>query len=208
MKVSFFTMLSATIMFLGCEDTPIRSSLLASTPEPIVGLVPDTTVQDTVLFFNRMNSTWLLDNQLYSGYAVSHYPDGTQSSRAGFLNGKKHGCDQMWYPDGHLKQIVSYHLGKPHGEKKKWAPEPDHVLISHYQYENGKPHGEQLQWYPTSELFKRLNMEMGREEGIQQAYRKNGVVYANYEARNGRIYGMKKTKLCYGLEDEVVQYVN
>ena len=46
---------------------------------------------------------------------------------------------------------------------------------------------------------------MGREEGLQQGFRKNGVVYANYEARDGRFYGLKKAKLCYGLEDENIK---
>lgn len=47
---------------------------------------------------------------------------------------------------------------------------------------------------------------MGREEGLQQAFRRNGYLYANYEARNGRIFGLKKAALCYGLEDENIQY--
>jgi antitoxin component YwqK of YwqJK toxin-antitoxin module len=70
----------------------------------------------------------------------------------------------------------------------------------------GKAHGEQKQWYPTGELYKKLNMNMGKEEGIQQAFRKNGDLYANYEAKEGRIFGLKKAALCYGLEDENIKY--
>lgn len=49
---------------------------------------------------------------------------------------------------------------------------------------------------------------MGMEEGIQQTFRKNGALYANYEAKEGRIFGLKKAALCYGLEDQSIQYEN
>lgn len=47
---------------------------------------------------------------------------------------------------------------------------------------------------------------MGKEDGIQQAFRENSALYANYEAKEGRIFGLKKTALCFGLEDENIQY--
>ena len=46
---------------------------------------------------------------------------------------------------------------------------------------------------------------MGKEEGIQQAFRKNGDLYANYEAKNGRIFGLKKASLCFGLENQKIK---
>ena len=101
---------------------------------------------------------------------------------------------------------TNYHEGKINGEKKSWSPDSIHVLISHLNYVNGKPHGEQKKYYPTGELFKILNLNMGKEEGMQQAFRKNGALYANYEAREGRIFGLKKSQLCYQLDDEEVQY--
>ena len=51
-------------------------------------------------------------------------------------------------------------------------------------------------------------MNMGKEEGIQKAFRENGDLFANYEAKGGRNYGLKRAFLCVGLEDEVVQYEN
>jgi antitoxin component YwqK of YwqJK toxin-antitoxin module len=69
-------------------------------------------------------------------------------------------------------------------------------------------HGEQKQWHQTGEIYKKIHLNMGREEGIQQAYRKNGALYANNEAKNGRIFGLRKATLCDGLEDENVKYEN
>ncbi len=37
------------------------------------------------------------------------------------------------------------------------------------------------------------------------AFRKNGVLFTNYEARNGSVFGLKKAALCFGLADENIQ---
>ena len=91
-------------------------------------------------------------------------------------------------------------------KKKSWVNDVNHTMVSHLNYYMGKAHGIQMKWYPTGEIFKVLNLHMGIEEGMQRAFRKNGALYANYEARNGRVFGLKKAALCYSLEDEKVQY--
>ncbi len=62
-----------------------------------------------------------------------------------------------------------------------------------------------MQWYKGGAKFKELNLVNGREEGLQKAWRENGKIYNNYEAKNGRIFGLKRSNLCYKLEDEEVQ---
>ena len=42
----------------------------------------------------------------------------------------------------------------------------------------------------------------GQEEGLQRAWRQNGKLYVNYEAKHGRIFGLKRASLCYELNDE------
>lgn len=168
--------------------------------------IPDTIVDKATLWYNNKKSLWTLNEVPYSGYAESYYQDSTLRERIVILNGRKETLTNLWYPNGNLKQIANYHNGKLHGEKKVWSA--DTVLLSHLNYQSGKPHGEQKTWYPTGELHKRLNINMGKEEGIQQAFRKNGALYANYEARAGRIFGLKKASLCFGLEDESINYEN
>ncbi|MEM7512572.1 MAG: toxin-antitoxin system YwqK family antitoxin, partial [Bacteroidota bacterium] len=46
----------------------------------------------------------------------------------------------------------------------------------------------------------------GKEEGLQQAWRENGKIYNNYEAKNGRIFGLKRANLSYELDNEIIQY--
>ncbi len=33
----------------------------------------------------------------------------------------------------------------------------------------------------------------------------NGKLYANYEAIDGRVYGLKRANLCFDLNDETIQ---
>lgn len=46
---------------------------------------------------------------------------------------------------------------------------------------------------------------MGAKEGLQQAFRRNGDLFANYEAFNSKIR-VKKEALCIELDNEKVQY--
>lgn len=201
----FLSLLSISFLFLlGCSEQ--KGKLIANNTADTVIEVPDTLVEKSVLKYNHKTSIWTLNDVPYSGFAVSYYPDKSLKEKFGILNGKKHSNFIQWYPDGHFKNVAAYDKGKLHGEKKIWSQDSTHILIAHYNYHTGWPHGEQKKWYPTGELFKKMNLNRGKEEGMQQAFRKNGALYANYEAREGRIFGLKKAKLCYSLEDENVKY--
>ncbi|MEO9871198.1 toxin-antitoxin system YwqK family antitoxin [Ekhidna sp.] len=203
MKIIFWMSLLASFLLIGCSAEKAQSP--ESDSAEIFLEVPNITTVKSTLHYDHQISLWLLNGQPYSGFAVSYYPDSTLMERIGILDGKKQNEAIKWYPDGHFKNVSNYHQGKQHGEKKIWANDSTHVLIAHYNFRKGKAHGEQKKWYPTGELFNVLNLNMGKEEGLQKAFRKNGALYANYEAREGRIFGLKKAALCYGLEDETVR---
>lgn len=168
--------------------------------------IPDVTHNLKKLAYKPNTSSWVLGDSVYSGWVVAHYPNGQQKSRMGILQGKKQDSAFQWYSDGHIKQKAYYHENALHGEKKNWAPDSAHLLVAHLNYYLGKAHGEQRKWYGTGELYQIMHLNLGKEEGMQQAFRPNGDLYVNYEARNGRIFGLKRTALCYELEDEEVQY--
>ena len=191
-------------LFQSCEEEQATSKLSPTLAEKEIH-IPETTRDKSELTYNRNVSLWKEKNRTYSGYAVSKYPDGSIEEKFGIYKGKKQNKLTKYFPDGNLKQVSHYHNGKLHGEKKTWSSDTSHVLLSHLNYHSGKAHGVQKKWYVTGERYKILNLNMGKEEGIQQAYRKNGVLYANYEARNGRIFGLKKSNLCFTLENEEVQ---
>lgn len=201
-----YTWIFIVSIFLVCCNTknPSKDSSLVK-PKNTLVKVPDTMAHKSSLFYNTKNSLWTLNDSLYSGYAVSFYPDNSLKEKIGILKGKVHDKAIQWFINGDYKSIINYKHGKLHGDKKFWVQDSSsHVLVSHYKYISGEPHGEQKKWYPTGELFKKMNINMGREEGIQQAFRKNGDLYSNYEARNGRIFGLKKSTLCFRLEEEKV----
>ncbi|MFY0592311.1 toxin-antitoxin system YwqK family antitoxin [Roseivirga sp.] len=170
--------------------------------------VPEITIEKSMLQYDPKISLWLLNGKPFSGFAISHYEDGSLMEKIGILDGKRENKVIKWYPDGHFKNITNYHEGKLHGEKKVWTSDSSHVLIAHYNFYLGRAHGKQRKWYSTGEPYKILTLNMGKEEGIQQAFRENGALYANYEARGGRIFGLKKAALCYGLEEESFQARN
>ncbi len=208
MKHLFLITFALSAFLISCTEETKTTAVIPLTPNPVVTSlkVPNKTVDKSALYYNTKNSLWTLNDQLYSGYAISYYQDSIPKEKIGILNGRKQNQALQWYQDEHYKQVANYHKGKLHGEKKMWSSDPNHTLIAHLNYHLGKANGEQKKWYPTGELFKKLNLNMGKEEGIQQAFRKNGALFANYEARNGRIFGLKKASLCYGLEDENIQY--
>lgn len=193
-------------LMISCAEDRNEKKVHHLNPDVSSVTIPDRVVNKSSLNYDNRTSLWSLNNEPFSGYMVSFYQDSTLKEKAGILDGKKQNQFIEWYPDGKLKQVAHYHKGKLHGEKKRWSTDTSYILISHLNYHLGKAHKEQKQWYPTGELFKKLNMNMGKEEGIQQAFRKNGALYANYEAKDGRVFGLKKTALCFGLEDENIQY--
>ena len=195
-------------LLFGCSKPTTKKTEEKVYPQKTVFSLPPITIDKSMLYFNRKKSIWTLDNQLFSGYAVAYYPDSTLKEKIGFLEGRKQNNATVYYPDGHKKFVQHYYRGKLHGEKKIWTADTSHTLIAHLNYHFGKAHGEQKKWYSTGEIFKKLNLNMGIEEGIQQAFRKNGNLFANYEARAGRIFGLKKAALCFDLEDEKMKYEN
>lgn len=203
LNLAFAFLISGLV--LSCTEQGKTKSLVSTNSFEAQIDIPIETVDQSLLNYNNKISLWTLNNQPYSGFAVLFYNDGTLNEKITLYKGKKENQSKQWYRDGNLKQIANYHKGKLHGEKKTWSSDSTHSLLSHLNYRSGKPHGEQKIWYSTGELHKRLNLNMGREEGLQQAFRQNGASYANYEAKNGRIFGLKKAKLCYGLKEEEIE---
>lgn len=197
-----FSLLLFCAVCVSCSSSD-STKKLAPKEEVVETLeVPETTVDKALLTYDRMISVWMHNGALFSGNAVSKFADGSLKERFGVLNGRKQNEAISWHPTGQVKNMAHFHLGKLHGEKKTWSEDSTHILIAHLNYVHGKAHGEQKFWYPTGEIFKIIHLEMGREEGIQQAFRKNGKLFANYEAKAGRIFGLKKAALCFGLEDQ------
>ena len=198
----FFPLL---LVIISCDETNKTKTALDENQKDTKVTIPDLCVNKEQIEYDYKTSTFSTNGELFSGYMVSFYHNGTLKEKIGIAYGRKQNQSSYWFTNGKLKQVATYHNGYLHGERKLWSNDSVYTLVSHLNYYLGKAHGVQKQWYKTGELYKKFNLNMGKEEGIQQAFRKNGDLYANYEARNGRIFGLKKSTLCYGLEDEKVQ---
>ncbi len=170
--------------------------------------IPDIEFGMDEVLFNKSNSLWILksDSSEVSGYISKHYADGLLAVKFGVAAGKREGSLMAYFPDGKLKFQETYRNNRLHGRVKRWTLQNGHQLIVQLNYLDGRLNGEQRKWYSTGELHKLMNMRKGKEDGMQQAFRKNGALYANYEAKNGRTFGMKRSNLCYELDNEKIVY--
>ncbi|MCI4667335.1 MAG: toxin-antitoxin system YwqK family antitoxin [Bacteroidia bacterium] len=143
-------------------------------------------------------------NEAFTGLAIDSMEDGTLVEETEYLEGKRQGTLRKWFPNGQLSYEAFYENGKLHGQVRSWWTNGNLRSLNHYQ--TGELHGEQWQWYKSGAKFKKRLLEMGREEGLQQCWRENGKIYNNYEAKNGRIFGLKRANLCYRINNEIVQF--
>ncbi len=188
---------AATLVSACAPDTRI------SEEEPLAVEISEIEVIKDDLELRPIEGRWYWNSKPFDGYAVKCYADGQTAERIPYLNGKKEGVAFKWYQDGVLMKKAFYNTNRLHGEIRTWWPNGSPATA--WNYKNGSKDGEQKAWYPNGQLSRKTNFNMGLEEGMQQAWLENGKIYVNYEAKNGRTFGLRKAKLCYELKDEIVQ---
>lgn len=167
--------------------------------------VPAMEVAHEQLKLLPAKGEWHYQNAPYNGWSVrATSPAKPTVERAGFVNGKRHGLLERWYPDGTLAYSANYVHGKLHGLTKSWWSNGNQRSQS--TFVNGVAHGTHNEWYTSGKPFKEMHVVHGQEKGMQRAWRENGKLYCNYEARDGRTFGLKRGKLCFQLNDETVQH--
>lgn len=142
-------------------------------------------------------------DSLFTGTALSYYEAGTLSEMTTYVDGKKDGRTQKWFRDGRPSYVALYRSNRIEGSSISWWQ--DGTLRSVANFLDGKVNGVQIDWYRSGALFRERVFVAGVEEGVQRAWRENGKIYVNYEARNGRVFGLKRASLCYELSDEEIQ---
>lgn len=155
------------------------------------------------LVLNPLEGVWYYEGHPFTGYALNYHPNGVLAEQIGYFQGKKEGMTRKWFSSGMLRSQGNYVRNRLNGEYKSWWP--NGVLSTTSRYKMGVKHGEQCKWYPTGQLARVTRLNLGKEEGLQQAWLASGKIYANYEAKNGRFFGLKRSNLCYELKDEIVQ---
>lgn len=196
------------LLFVACFTNCKQASNNASSNGGVVfdentSIVIDSMeVAKSQLVLNQLEGTWYFNSKPYNGYSLKFYANGGLEERLGFYEGKRQGIAKRWSESGVLRVESYYHQNKLVGDYKSWWE--NGVLAEASFYENGLKQGEEKQWYDSGQLSKLRRLVDGNENGMQQAWLKNGTLYINYEAKNGRVFGLLRSNLCYQLENEVV----
>ncbi|ANW95285.1 hypothetical protein AXE80_02830 [Wenyingzhuangia fucanilytica] len=163
-----------------------------------------STVSYDSLVKNTTNGLMMYNGTLFTGVAKL-YADDSRSLKyfVTYQAGLKNGTCKRWYDNGNINYETQYIKGRKQGLTKIWYKNGQ--LQSESTYYKGVLHGKEQVWYPTGELQKERNLVYGQEQGMQKAWRKNGKLYANYEAVNGRIFGLLGANMCYEVENEKVK---
>lgn len=139
-------------------------------------------------------------NQPFSGTTVSYYSDSVISETIDYVKGKREGFHKKWFQNGKLSFESNYINGLLNGTSKSWWK--NEKLRSKSTFLEGKVNGKQYEYFDSGAKFKETNFEEGIATGMQMAWRRNGKIYNNFEVKNGRVFGLKRSKLCFELEDE------
>lgn len=161
------------------------------------------TVPKDSLVLNGNEGNWYYKKKLFSGYAVKYYPNDSLQEKTGFLNGKKQNEYRQWFSNGVLKLVSNYNKNVLEGSYKSWWSNGN--LASEVNYVKGKKQGVELKWFKDGTLSRKRNLVDGLEDGLQKAWLQNGKLYVNYEAKNGRVFGMKRANSCYQLKNEKIE---
>lgn len=83
---------------------------------------------------------------------------------------QRHGVVQTHWPNGTLRREATYRDGEYDGTYRTW-------------YQSGRP-------------YERRRYTHGHEDGLQQAWTESGDLYINYEAKDGRHFGLVNSTPC------------
>jgi antitoxin component YwqK of YwqJK toxin-antitoxin module len=198
--ILFFIVIVFTIS--GCKEAfdSKNNTTVTQKEQPIV--ISNVEVLKEALVLDGNKGRWYYKDKPYTGYSLKYYPNGVLEEKLGFFNGRREGIAKRWTKNEKLQLESYYKNNKLDGVYKTWWENGE--LSGQSFYENGVKQGEEKQWFPDGQMFKLRNFADGKEHGFQKAWLANGKLYVNYEAKNGRIFGMRRASSCVRLEDEVV----
>ncbi|WP_372937148.1 toxin-antitoxin system YwqK family antitoxin [Seonamhaeicola sp.] len=199
LKLTFIIILISCIV--SCKQESNKKVDIANNEEQSI-LIDSLTVLKTDLVLNPIEGKWYYKGNPFNGYSVKYYANGALAEKLGFIKGKREGVGRRWSKTGVLREEFYYKYNRLDGTYKMWWD--NGVLEAEINYVNGLKQGEEKEWYPNGKLAKLRQLVDDKEHGLQKAWLQNGKLYVNYEAKNGRIFGMKRANSCYKLEDEVV----
>ncbi len=201
MKPILFLILIA-FSITGCKEASSPKSINTVSTENLPIIIDNVEVLKKELVLNGNKGLWYYKDKPYNGYSLKLYPNGALEEKWGFYNGRREGVARRWTKNEKLQLESYYKNNRLIGVYKTWWE--NGVLAGESYYEDGVKQGVERKWFSNGQLFKLRNFVDGKEHGFQKAWLANGKLYVNYEAKNGRIFGLRRANSCYRLEDEVI----
>lgn len=111
-----------------------------------------------------------------------------------YQNGLKEGRYVLYYSNGNLREERYFSAGKKFGTALGYWPAGQIKFT--YHYSNDLFDGVQEEWFQNGKCYSRKKFQNGYENGMQKCWDSTGFLLGNYEARNGRNYGIIGVKHC------------
>lgn len=191
---SLLLIISALYLCTSCNEF----SLDKKEEETLV--IENVDVLKENLVLNQIEGKWYYNNEPFSGYSLKFHSNDTLGERIGYYKGKREGVARQWSENGVLRIESFYTDNRLDKIYTTWWE--NGAISSRSNYVKGVKQGEEKEWYADGQISKLRKLVDGNENGLQKAWLQNGKLYVNYEAKNGRIFGMRRANSCYKLEDE------
>lgn len=137
---------------------------------------------------------WRLAGRPFSGLLLERDPSGVVRMAVPLVEGLPDGREWRWYDDGSLESVRQYANGHKVGFHRGWWRGGRRQFEADLRDDGF--HGRYRAWHAHGRLSDVRTFVEGREDGVQQSWTADGVLFLNYEVRNGRRYGMVNAKPC------------
>lgn len=156
--------------------------------------IPDNRVEADIHGFEQKNGLLFYDNQPFSGYRYTNYPNGKTATMLAYWQGKKEAKSEAFYLNGHKRYQKFYHKGKRFGTHTGWHNNGQMSFVRRYQ--NGLREGVQKNYHKNGQLWTEKHYKKGKEQGTQKEWSQGGRLVSNYVMKKGRRYGVLGRKNC------------
>ncbi len=181
------------------QQVPYRNSLLIA----FLLLIACTEKKHTLVDASRANivtrkGVTYVNDVMFSGVLFELFPHSYDTASVkSFKQGKPHGLWKSFYANHQLREVRYFSNGHKEGVFQAWW-ENGQQRVSYF-FENDEYEGNGKEWLANGLLIKDMNYSAGHESGLQRMWGNDGILWANYEVRNGRTYGKTGVKACASL---------
>lgn len=187
------------IFLTGCENQIKKDSSKNSEV-----IIPSVEISRNDSLISMKNGIVYYGDKLFSGVLTEDYLNGKRKSRTEYYKGNKYGKEFKWYSSGKLYTERYYINGMKNGMHTGYWENGNKKF--EYNFTDGSYDGSFKEWYEEGNIAVWLNYKNGIEDGSQKGWRDNGKLYINYVVKNGKAYGVVKSRLCYSVKNGQGQY--